>query len=74
MTGTTERWRELAAQTSGVSAADLDRLWGELPTVRAAEVRRLMEDKAFDVTRMRERLGVTGRPLAEGLALTFRRA
>jgi hypothetical protein len=33
-----------------------------------------MEDKAFDVTPMRERLGVTGRPLAEGLALTFRAA
>jgi uncharacterized protein YbjT (DUF2867 family) len=57
-----------------IAAAPLTRLLPRLPRIRAAEVRRLMEDKAFDVTPMRERLGVIGRPLAEGLALTFQRA
>jgi nucleoside-diphosphate-sugar epimerase len=42
-----------------------------LPTIRTAEIRRLLEDKAFDVAPMRERLGVVGRELAEGLRLTF---
>ena len=56
------------------AAAPLTRLLPLLPTIRAAEVRRLMEDKAFDVAPMRERLGVTGRPLAEGLAMTLQRA
>lgn len=42
-----------------------------LPTIHAAELRRLMEDKAFDITAMRTRLGVTPRPLAEGLRATF---
>lgn len=35
------------------------------------EVRRLTEDKAFDITAMLRDLGVTPRPLAEGLRLTF---
>jgi nucleoside-diphosphate-sugar epimerase len=43
-----------------------------LPRVRFAEIRRLVEDKAFDVGPMREGLGVTPRGLAEGLAITFR--
>jgi nucleoside-diphosphate-sugar epimerase len=43
-----------------------------LPRVRLGEIRRLMEDKAFDVAPMREVLGVVPRGLAEGLALTFR--
>ncbi len=43
-----------------------------LPRVRFAEIRRLVEDKAFDVGPMREALGVTPRGLAEGLAITFR--
>ncbi|MDJ0388255.1 NADH-ubiquinone oxidoreductase [Roseomonas sp. E05] len=42
-----------------------------LPTIGPDEIRRLTEDKAFDITPMRERLGVTPRPLAEGLAATF---
>ncbi|HWL81548.1 MAG TPA: NADH-ubiquinone oxidoreductase [Roseomonas sp.] len=42
-----------------------------LPTIQADEIRRLTEDKAFDITPMRARLGVTPRPLAEGLAATF---
>jgi len=38
-----------------------------------AELRRMTEDKAFDVTPMRERLGVTPRSLEEGLALKVER-
>jgi uncharacterized protein YbjT (DUF2867 family) len=45
-----------------------------LPRIGADEVRRLLEDKAFDVGPMREKLGVTGRPLEQGLAQTFRPA
>ncbi len=43
-----------------------------LPPIQPAEIRRLTEDKAFDITPMRERLGVTAMPLPEGLARTFR--
>jgi uncharacterized protein YbjT (DUF2867 family) len=53
-----------------MAASWLTRLPG-LPTVRATEIRRLMEDKAFDVAPMRQELGVVPRGLAEGLALTF---
>ncbi|HWX51272.1 MAG TPA: NADH-ubiquinone oxidoreductase [Roseomonas sp.] len=42
-----------------------------LPAIGPDEIRRLTEDKAFDITPMRQRLGVTPRPLAEGLAATF---
>jgi uncharacterized protein YbjT (DUF2867 family) len=42
-----------------------------LPKIGAAEIRRLLEDKAFDIGPMRDELGVTPMPLAEGLALTF---
>ena len=42
-----------------------------VPRIRAAEVRRLLEDKAFDTGPMRERLGVVGRALEDGLRLTF---
>jgi uncharacterized protein YbjT (DUF2867 family) len=45
-----------------------------LPTIRPEEIQRLAEDKAFDVGPMQARLGVVGRPLAQGLAETFRRA
>ena len=54
-----------------VAGSVLTRLPG-LPTVRAAEIRRLLEDKAFDVTPARDALGIVPRGLAEGLALTFR--
>jgi uncharacterized protein YbjT (DUF2867 family) len=43
-----------------------------LPTIRAAEIRRLLEDKAFDITAMTQTLGVRPRTLEAGLALTFR--
>ncbi|MBV9784589.1 MAG: NAD(P)H-binding protein [Acidisphaera sp.] len=47
------------------------RIRGGLPAVGAAEIRRLLEDKAFDITPMVETLGITPIPLAEGLARTF---
>ena len=42
-----------------------------LPAVRPEEIRRLMEDKAFDITAMRDVLHVEPIPLQQGLALTF---
>jgi uncharacterized protein YbjT (DUF2867 family) len=54
-------------------AAPLTRLPG-LPRIGRDEIRRLTEDKVFDVTAMRSVLGVEPIPLAEGLRLTFRRA
>lgn len=43
-----------------------------LPRIRPTEIRRLTEDKAFDIAPMRA-LGVEPIPLAEGLRRTFRR-
>jgi uncharacterized protein YbjT (DUF2867 family) len=54
-----------------LALAPLSRLVPGLPTIAGAEIRRLMEDKAFDIGEMRSVLGVTPIPLAEGLALTF---
>ena len=51
-------------------AAPLTRLPG-LPRVRQAEIRRLLEDKAFDIGPMQVRLGVDPIPLAAGLQQTF---
>lgn len=45
-----------------------------VPRVRPEEIRRLLEDKAFDIGPMVEILGVQPMPLAEGLARTFERA
>lgn len=42
-----------------------------LPRIGAEEIRRLAEDKDFDIRPMREILGIRPRPLAEGLRLTF---
>ncbi|MBS7788724.1 NADH-ubiquinone oxidoreductase [Roseococcus sp. SDR] len=42
-----------------------------LPRIGAEEIRRLTEDKAFDIAAMRETLGVIPIPLAEGLKRTF---
>jgi uncharacterized protein YbjT (DUF2867 family) len=41
------------------------------PRIDPAEIRRLMEDKSFDVRPMIETLGFTPMPLHEGLARTF---
>jgi len=42
-----------------------------LPAVSADEIRRLQEDKAFDIAPMSATLGIRPMPLAEGLARTF---
>ena len=42
-----------------------------LPRVRRAEIRRLLEDKAFDIAPARARLGFDPIPLSDGLARTF---
>ena len=42
-----------------------------LPRIHPAEIRRLMEDKSFDVRPMIDTLGFTPMPLREGLARTF---
>jgi nucleoside-diphosphate-sugar epimerase len=39
--------------------------------IRPNEIRRLLEDKAFDITPMRQQLGLDPIPLAQGLAETF---
>ncbi len=44
-----------------------------VPSVHPAEIRRLLEDKAFDITPMIAELGVRPVSLAEGLARTFSR-
>ena len=54
-----------------VALAPLSRLVPGLPVVRRAEVRRLLEDKAFDIAPMRAWLGFEPMPLADGLARTF---
>lgn len=47
------------------------RLLPGLPSIGADEIRRLTEDKAFDIAPMRDILGVLPIPLEQGLALTF---
>lgn len=56
-----------------MAASGLTRALPFLPTIRAAEIRRLLEDKAFDVGPMVRELGVIPLPLEQGLARTFRR-
>ena len=51
--------------------APLTQVLPRLPRIGADEVRRLLEDKDFDIGPMRAELGVTPIPLTEGLALTF---
>jgi len=51
--------------------APLARLVPGVPLIRAAEIRRLLEDKTFDIGPMQHRLGLTPIGLAEGLARTF---
>ncbi len=52
-------------------AAPLTRLLPGLPTIRQAEVQRLLEDKTFAIDAMRRTLGVEPVGLADGLARTF---
>jgi nucleoside-diphosphate-sugar epimerase len=51
--------------------APLTRVIPGLPRIGADEVRRLTEDKDFDIAEMRTLLGVDPIPLERGLALTF---
>jgi nucleoside-diphosphate-sugar epimerase len=54
-----------------IALAALTRLLPGMPTIEGAEIRRLLEDKAFDIGPMRDVLGITPISLREGLALTF---
>jgi len=56
-----------------ITLARLTRLLPFLPNVRAAEIRRLLEDKAFDIGPMQAVLRFDPMPLAAGLARTFAR-
>lgn len=51
--------------------AGLTRMIPGLPSIGADEIRRLTEDKAFDIAPMRKVLRVLPIPLEKGLALTF---
>jgi len=54
-----------------IALASLTRALPFLPRIEPAEIRRLLEDKAFDITEMRQVLGVAPISLREGLARTF---
>jgi nucleoside-diphosphate-sugar epimerase len=54
-----------------ILAASVARFLPFLPDVGPSEIRRLLEDKAFDIGPARERLGFDPMPLNEGLARTF---
>jgi uncharacterized protein YbjT (DUF2867 family) len=54
-----------------ILAARLTKHVSRLPTIQPEEIRRLVEDKAFDIAPMRGLLGVEPISLSEGLALTF---
>lgn len=54
-----------------IAFAPLTRLLPGLPTIRATEIRRLLEHKAFDITPARQALGFNPMPLEQGLARTF---
>ena len=54
-----------------MALSPLTRVLPFLPRIGAEEIRRLTEHKDFDITPMREILGIQPRPLAEGLSRTF---
>jgi nucleoside-diphosphate-sugar epimerase len=54
-----------------MAAAALTAVLPLVPTVRPAEIRRLLEDKAFDIAPMIAALGVRPISLADGLVRTF---
>jgi nucleoside-diphosphate-sugar epimerase len=56
-----------------MAAAALTAVLPLVPRVRPAEIRRLLEDKAFDIAPMVAALGVHPMTLADGLIRTFRR-
>ncbi len=53
-------------------AAVLTRVVPRLPTIGPREIRRLLEDKAFDIAPMCAELGLVPIGLQQGLAMTFR--
>ena len=53
------------------ACAPVTRLLPGLPRITTGEVRRLVEDKAFEIDEMRACLGVEPIPLEDGLARTF---
>jgi nucleoside-diphosphate-sugar epimerase len=54
-----------------MAAAALTALLPLVPTVKPADIRRLLEDKAFDIAPMIATLGVRPMPLADGLLRSF---
>jgi hypothetical protein len=54
-----------------IAIAALTRFLPGLTRIGPAEIRRLLEDKTFDIAPMQAALGFTPMPLADGLALTF---
>lgn len=54
-----------------IAAAALTRFVPLIPSIGSAEIRRLLEDKAFDTAAMRAELGIAPISLAAGLARTF---
>jgi uncharacterized protein YbjT (DUF2867 family) len=54
-----------------IAASPATALLPFVPRIRAAEIRRLLEDKAFSIGPMSATLGVRPTPLEEGLARTF---
>lgn len=54
-----------------MAAAPITGILPGIPRVRPAEIRRLLEDKAFDITAMRTVLGIEPISLQAGLARTF---
>lgn len=65
------RPRIVALPTTLLQLAALLTALPGLPRIRGAEIRRMMEDKAFDTAEMRRRLGVVPISLARGLAEAF---
>ena len=55
-----------------IALSPLTNLLPGIPAIGPDEIRRLTEDKAFDIMPMFNRLGVNPIPLAEGLAATFK--
>jgi uncharacterized protein YbjT (DUF2867 family) len=66
-------WPRVVSVPAGLlaMAAAFTRWIPGMPTIEGTEIRRLLEDKAFDIAPMRSELGVEPISLAEGLALTF---
>jgi hypothetical protein len=54
-----------------IAAAVMTRFLPFVPRVESLEIRRLLEDKAFDITEMRQRLGIEPIGLHEMLGRTF---